>query len=62
MKIEVDYDLCENHAQCVFAAPDAFRMNASDELEFDAEVDDSLREDVQSAADACPVQAIRITG
>jgi len=62
MKIEVDFDLCESHAQCVFAAPDVFRMNDADELEFEGVVDDSLRDDVQAAADSCPVQAIRITG
>jgi ferredoxin len=58
--IQVNLDLCEQHAQCVFAAPDVFRLNDDDELEYEAEYDESLHVDVQSAASSCPVQAITL--
>ena len=57
--VQVNFDLCELHAQCVFAAPDVFRLN-DDELEYEAEYDESLRADVQSAVSACPSQAISL--
>ncbi|ONH28029.1 ferredoxin [Pseudofrankia asymbiotica] len=58
--VSVDLDVCEDHAQCVFAAPTVFRMNDDDRLEYDAEYDEDLRFDVQAAADSCPVQAIKL--
>jgi ferredoxin len=58
-QVQVNFDLCEQHAQCVFAAPDVFRLN-DDELEYEAEYDESLRADVQSAAVSCPSQAITL--
>jgi ferredoxin len=59
-KISVDLATCEDHAQCVFAAPTIFRMNDDGKLEYDAEYDEDLRFEVQAAADACPVQAISL--
>ncbi len=58
--VSVDLDLCEDHQQCVFAAPQVFRANDAGKLEYDEEYDEALRPDVQSAADACPVQAIKL--
>jgi ferredoxin len=58
--VSVDLDLCENHAQCVFAAPQVFRMPDEGRLEYEAEYDEDQRFDVQAAADSCPVQAIEL--
>jgi ferredoxin len=58
--VSVDLGICEDHAQCVFAAPQVFRMNDADKLEYEAEYDEGLRFDVQAAADSCPVQAIKL--
>ena len=60
MKVRVDMQLCEDHGQCVIAAPDVFRMNDESKLEYETDVDDSLRDEVEEAADVCPVQAIFI--
>jgi ferredoxin len=60
MKISVDLSLCEDHGQCAIAAPVAFRMNDEGRLEYDDEVDDAYRDEIEEAADVCPVQAIRI--
>ncbi|NCA07774.1 MAG: ferredoxin, partial [Micrococcales bacterium] len=44
----------------VFEAPDIFRLNADDKLEYMAEADDSERANIEAAVDVCPMQAIRI--
>ncbi len=62
MKVIVDLDKCQDHGQCVFAAPNVFSLNDEGHLEFVAEPDDSEREAVEDAADVCPVQAISIEG
>ena len=58
--IDVDMDKCQHYGQCVFEAPDIFRLNDDDKLEFVATADDSRRGDVESAVDVCPMQAISI--
>jgi ferredoxin len=60
MKITVDLDKCQDHGQCAIAAPVAFRMNDDGKLEYDATADDSYLDEVEEAADVCPVQAILI--
>ncbi|GAB2935590.1 ferredoxin [Micromonospora polyrhachis] len=60
MRVRVDMNRCETHAQCVFAAPDVFRLDDNDELVYDSAPDDSLRPDIEQAMAACPVQAILI--
>ncbi|MCF1592628.1 ferredoxin [Streptomyces muensis] len=60
MKVVVDMNKCQDHGQCVFAAPDVFSMDDDGHLVFVAEPDDTLRDDVEEAADVCPLQAIRI--
>jgi len=60
MKIKVDMDKCQHYGQCVFEAPEIFRLNNSDKLEYLAEADDSQRANVESARDVCPMQAIFI--
>lgn len=60
IKISVDMDLCQHYGQCVFEAPKIFKLNDQDRLEYLAEADDSERDNVESAVDVCPMQAIRI--
>ena len=58
MKLVVDLNKCQSYGQCVFAAPMVFRFHNEESLEFDYTPDDALREQVEHAAAACPVQAI----
>ena len=60
MRIVVDLVRCQSYGQCVYAAPTVFRFNGEESLEFDYAPDDGLREQVERAAAACPVQAIWI--
>jgi ferredoxin len=60
MRIEVDFNVCVDHGQCAIAAPDIFRMDDEGHLVFNPNPDASLRADAESAADACPEQAITI--
>lgn len=60
IKIEVDMALCQHYGQCVFEAPNIFQLNDDDKLEYLAAADDSECDNVESAVDVCPMQAIRI--
>ncbi len=60
MRIMVDLTRCQSYGQCVYAAPSVFRFNGELSLEFDYAPDNALREQVERAVAACPVQAIRI--
>ena len=60
MRIIVDLVRCQSYGQCTYAAPTVFRFNGEASLEFDYAPDDALREKVERAVAACPVQAIRI--
>ncbi len=60
MKIVVDLNRCQSYGQCCFAAPTVFQFHNVEALEFDPAPDDALREKVERAARACPVQAISI--
>jgi ferredoxin len=60
IKVEVDMSLCQNYGQCVFEAPRIFHLNDDDKLEHLAEANDDERDQVESAVDVCPMQAIRI--
>jgi ferredoxin len=63
LKVIVDDDVCQNHGQCVLAAPQVFQLDEEGELVLlDDEPDESLRDAVEEAADVCPVQAITIEG
>jgi ferredoxin len=61
MRVEVDRQLCENHGQCVIVAPEVFSMDDNSELVFDPTHVDDYIEDVEEAADVCPVQAILLS-
>ncbi|GGO12935.1 ferredoxin [Microbispora hainanensis] len=62
MKVIVDMDVCKDHGQCVFSAPEVFQINENGRLVYEAEPDESLRDAVEEAADVCPLQAITIEG
>ena len=60
IKIDVDMTKCHHYGQCVFEAPNIFRLNSDDKLEYTAEADDSELANVEAAIDVCPMQAIFI--
>jgi ferredoxin len=63
IRVVVDRDVCQDHGQCVFAAPQVFELDEEGKLVvLQDEVDESLRANVEEAADVCPVQAITIEG
>jgi ferredoxin len=63
IKVVVDREICQDHGQCVFAAPQVFELDEEGKLVvLQEEVDESLRDVVEEAADVCPVQAITIEG
>jgi ferredoxin len=69
MRISVDLNKCNDHGQCVFSAPAVFSLDEEGKLSFRQEATDTyvsgelaetLRDDVEEAADVCPLQAITI--
>ncbi len=60
IKIDVDMTKCQHYGQCVFEAPNVFKLNEDDKLEYTATADDSERANVEAAIDICPTQAIFI--
>jgi ferredoxin len=62
MRIVVDLVRCQTYGQCVFAAPTVFELHGEqmEILEYEYAPDESLREQVELAAVASPVQAIGI--
>jgi ferredoxin len=60
IKINVDMTKCQHYGQCVFEAPNVFRLNDEDKLEYNATADDSERANIEAAIDICPMQAIAI--
>ena len=59
VKITVDPDKCQGYGQCVYEAPAVFDLGEPP-VSHPAEVDESLRADVERAADVCPMQAITV--
>lgn len=63
MKVVVDPDMCQDHGQCCFAAPEVFQLDAAGHLVvLVTDPDESLRDKVEEAADVCPMQAITVEG
>lgn len=63
LKVTVDWNVCQDHGQCVFSAPSVFRLDENGRLAvLTEEPDEALRARVEEAADVCPVQAIRLEG
>ncbi|MGQ4600628.1 ferredoxin [Nocardia sp. R16R-3T] len=60
MKVIVDLDKCEDHGQCVLAAPEVFDFDDEDTLVWDQAPGEAQRAHVEHAANICPVLAIRI--
>jgi len=60
MRVDVDRTLCEIHTQCVFVAPEVFRLTDDDELDYNETPEGDQSDAVEQAALACPVQAIRL--
>ena len=60
IKIDVDMTKSQHYGMCVFEAPEVFKLNEDDKLEYVATADDSERANVEAAIDVCPMQAIFI--
>ncbi|WP_213575633.1 ferredoxin [Rhodococcus sp. USK13] len=61
MKIHVDWNLCEGHGQCEYAAPDVFTINDDGELTvIDETPKEGQRKAVEQAVRRCPVRALEI--
>lgn len=60
MRLLVDLNRCQSYGQCVFAAPDVFRMKRDETLEWDYQPAPEQRERVIRATHACPVRAITV--
>jgi len=58
MKLVVDLTRCQGYGQCVYAAPETFRLHGSEALMYDPNPGDEQRDKVVRAAAACPVRAI----
>lgn len=61
MKVTVDYDVCESNGVCEGFAPEVFRLDDDDMLQvLISEPPPEMHDDVRTAADRCPKQAITI--
>lgn len=61
MRIVVDYNLCQSHAQCVYTAPQLFEIDKDGYQQvLIPEPGEEWRELAEEAAQRCPMQAITI--
>lgn len=61
MKIVIDWDLCQGHANCMGDAPAVFAVDDDGKLTLlQAEPPEGERERVQSAVRYCPTGAIKL--
>lgn len=60
IKVLVDMNLCQSHAECVAVAPEVFDLGDDDVLRWKGEVDDSRRAELEDAVNVCPMAAIRL--
>ena len=60
MRIVVDLNRCLGYAQCVFLAPDTFKLMGDEALTYEPNPDEQYRTRVLRAAAACPVRAIAL--
>lgn len=58
LHVVVDRTLCQNHGQCLYAAPEVFSFDDDEELVYDAASPGDQAHHVAAAALACPVRAI----
>lgn len=64
ISVDVDMVACQDHGQCVIAAPEVFWFNDEGRLEYKPlieDADDDLAYRIEEAADICPLQAIMLT-
>lgn len=59
--ISVDTNLCSNYGQCCFEAEDVFQLDDNGQLIFQSQATDDRLEDIEQAADVCPMQAISLS-
>jgi ferredoxin len=59
-RVTVDRELCQNHGQCVYSAPQVFAFDDEEELVYDPAPDAAQQASVQQAVAACPVRAISL--
>ena len=63
MKVVVDFDVCQSNAVCMEVAPKVFEVRDDGYLYIlMEEPPESLRADVEEAAERCPTGAITIEG
>jgi ferredoxin len=63
MKIVIDWDLCQGHANCTGDAPEIFHVDDDGKLQVLIEQPpESMRDKVETAARYCPTGAISIEG
>ncbi len=60
MKVKIDGDLCTACGLCVDSVPDVFKMGDDVAEVISPDVPSNVEEDVQNAADDCPVEAISV--
>jgi ferredoxin len=60
VKVTVNFDTCKSNGMCCIEADDIFQMDDRGYLSFVAEADESRREAIEFAAEACPTQSIRV--
>ena len=60
MKVKIDSDLCTACGLCVDSVPDVFKMGDDVAEVITPDVPSNLEQDVQDAADDCPVEAILV--
>jgi ferredoxin len=59
MRVVVDWELCEGHGQCEFAAPEVFTIDDDGELELLTETPPvTERTAVEQAVRRCPTRAL----
>jgi ferredoxin len=63
VRVLVDWDLCEGHGQCEFAAPEVFTINDDGDLDvLDETPPESERAGVEQAVRRCPTRALSLGG
>ncbi|WP_344973330.1 ferredoxin [Salinactinospora qingdaonensis] len=64
LRIEVDVDRCEAHADCEQVAPELYQLDDAGELhlQLEDEVPPELAGPAEAGARACPVAALRVVG
>ncbi len=61
MRIKVDFDLCQGHANCMGEAPEVFKVDDKGFLEvLQEEPPETLRDKVQMAVTYCPTGALSL--